>query len=134
MSLNPLAPVFLPNYQFPSNPPISQCKSAAMILPLAQLFCGVPLQVIPFHSPPINQPITEGILLSPLILPKNPSMQDAEAHQPFPGSSSLLSSPLEHQANCLQAIHNTIQQFNQHLKAENPRPKDITTHCPSTAE
>ena len=30
-----------------------------------------------------------------------------------------MSSPLLHQANCLQAIHKTIQQLNQQLKAEN---------------
>ena len=27
-------------------------------------------------------------------------------------------SPLQHQASCLEATHKTIQQFNQHLKAE----------------
>ena len=39
-------------------------------------------------------------------------------HHPTPGFSTPLSSPLQHQANCLQAIHKTIQQFSQHLKAE----------------
>ena len=29
-----------------------------------------------------------------------------------------MSSPLQHHANCLQTIHKTIQQFNQHLKAK----------------
>ena len=46
----------------------------------------------------------------------SPSKQDAAVHQPPPGS--LLPSPLQHQANCLQAIHKTIQKFNQHLKPE----------------
>ena len=32
----------------------------------------------------------------------------------------LLSSPLLHQANCLHALHKSIQQLNQQLKAENP--------------
>ena len=43
---------------------------------------------------------------------------DATFHQPTPGSSALLPSPLQHQSNCLQAINKTIKQFNQHLKAE----------------
>ena len=43
---------------------------------------------------------------------------NAAAHQPNRESSALLSSPLQHQANCLQSIHKTIQQFNQYLKAE----------------
>ena len=49
---------------------------------------------------------------------KNQSKPDAAVHQPTPGSSALLPSSLQHQAKCLEAIHKTIQQFNQHLKAE----------------
>ena len=51
--------------------------------------------------------------------PTNQSKPNAADHQPTPGSSALLSSPLKHQANCLQAIHKTIQQFNRYLKAKN---------------
>ena len=43
---------------------------------------------------------------------------DAETLQPPPGSSVLLPSPLQHQAQYLQAIDKTIQQFHQHLKTE----------------
>ena len=46
------------------------------------------------------------------------SKPDAAAYQPTPGSSALLPSSLQHQANCLQALHKSIQQFNQHLKTE----------------
>ena len=118
MSLNPLAPAFLPHFQLPSTPPLPMCHSTTMSLSLAQLFCGMPPQLIPSHAPPINQPITNGNFTLPLIQPKNPSKLDAATHRPSPESSSLLSSPLQHPANCLQAIHKTIQQFNQHLKAE----------------
>ena len=78
----------------------------------------MPLQIIPSHAPSINQHITDSTLLLPLLQPTHQSKKDAATHEPPPGSSSLLSSPLQHQANCLQAIHKTIQQFNQHLKAE----------------
>ena len=89
-----------------------------MSLPLAQLFRGMPRQIIPSHAPPINQPITDGTSNLPLIQPKDPSKQDAAAHQPPPGSSSLLPSPLQHQTHCLQAFYKTVQQFHQHLKTE----------------
>ena len=118
MSLNPLAPAFLPQYQSSSDPHISLCNSTAMGLPLAQLFCGMPSQIIPSHAPSISQHITDGTLLLPPLQPITQSKPDAAAHQPTPGSSTLLPSSFQHQANCLQAIHKTIQQFNQHLKAE----------------
>ena len=89
-----------------------------MGLPLAQLTCGMPPQTIPSHAPSINQHITDGTFLLPLLQPTNKSKSDAAVHQPTPGSSALLPSPLQHQANCLQAINKTITQFNQHLKAE----------------
>ena len=117
-SLNPIAPAFLPHYQYPSDPPISQCNPTTMSLPLAQFFCIMPPAIIPSHAPPVTQPITEGTFFLLFIQPKNSSKQNAEVHQPLPGSSSFLSSPLEHQVQCLQAIHKTLQQFNQHLKAE----------------
>ena len=82
MSLNTLAPVFLPHYQSSSDPPISLCNSTTMSLPLAQLFCGMPPQIIPSHAPPINQPITDGTFILPVIQPKILSKQDAEVHQP----------------------------------------------------
>ena len=44
---------------------------------------------------------------------------NAAINQSTPEFPVLLSSPLLHQANCLQAIHKTIQQLNQQLKAEN---------------
>ena len=118
MSLNPLAPAFLPHYQSPSDLPVPLCNFTAMSLPLAQLFCELPSQTNPSQAPSINQHITGGILLLPPLQYTNQSEPDAAASPPTPGSSSSLSSPLQHQAKCLQVIHKTIQQFNQHLKAE----------------
>ena len=114
MSLNPLASAFLPHYQSSSDPPIALCNSTTMSLPLAQLFCGKPSQNIPAHALSLNQHITDGAFLQPT----NQSKPDATFHQPTLRSSALLSSPLQNQANSLQANHKTIQQFNQHLKAE----------------
>ena len=119
MLLNSLAPAFLPHSQSSSDQPISVCNSTTLNLPLAQLFCGMPPQIIPSHAPSINQHVTDGTFLLLLLQPTNQSKLDAAAHQPSAGSSTLLSSPLRHQANCLQAIHKTIQQFNRYLKAEN---------------
>ena len=120
MYLTPFAPAFLPHYQFPSVPPISLCKPTTMSLPLAQIFCGMPPSISPAHAPAITQPITDSLtpIILPLIQSKNPSRQDAEIFQPPPGSSSLLPSSLQKQAQCVQAIHKTIQQFYQHLKAD----------------
>ena len=89
-----------------------------MSLPLAQLFSGVPSQIDPSHAPSTNQHITDSTLLLPLLQLTNQSEPDAAVHQPTPGPSALLPSSFQHQATCLQAIHKTIQQFNQHLKAE----------------
>ena len=114
MSLNPLAPAFLRHYQSSSDPPIALCNSTTMSFPFAQLFCGMPSQNIPSHALSLNQHITDGFFLQPT----NQSKKDATVHKPTPGSSSPLSSPLQHQTNCLQAIHKTLQQFSQHLKAE----------------
>ena len=75
-------------------------------------------QLIQSHAPPTSQAITDGIFMLSFTQPKNPSKQDAKFHQPPPESSSILSSPLQRPANCIQAFHQTIQQFNQHLKAE----------------
>ena len=118
MSLNPLAPAFLPHYQSSSDPPTSLCVTIAMGLPLAQLICGMPPLTIPSHAPSINQHITDGTSLLLLLRPTNQSKSEAAVHQPTPGSSAFLPSSLRHQAKCLQAIHKMIQQFNQHLKAE----------------
>ena len=118
MSLNPLAPAFLPHHQSSSDLPISLGHSTTMSLPLAQLISGMPPQTIPSLAPSINQQLTDSTFLLPLLQPTNQSTPDAAAHQPTPGSSTLLPSSLQHQANCLQAINNSIQQFNQHLKAE----------------
>ena len=118
MSLNPLAPAFLPHYQSSSDPPISLSNPTAMKLLLAQLFCRMPAQTIPSHAPSINQHITDGTFLLPLLQSANQSKQDAAAPPPTLVSSAFLSSTLQRQANCLQAIHKTIQQFNQHLQAK----------------
>ena len=118
MSLNLLAPDFLPEYQSSSDPPISLCNSTTMSLLLAQLICGKPPQTIPSHAPSINQHITDGTFLLPLLQPTSKSKSDAAVHQPTPGSSALLPSPPKHQAKYLQAINKTIKQFNQHLKAQ----------------
>ena len=117
MSLNPLLTAFLPLSQSSSDPPISLCNSTAMSLPLAHLLCGMPSQNILSHVLSINQHISDSTLLVPLLQCSNPSQPDAAAPPPTPGSSAFLSSPLQLQANCLQAFHKTIQQFNQHLKA-----------------
>ena len=115
MSLNPLAPGFLP--QSSSDPPLSSCNSNTMNLPLAQLICGMPPQIVPSQAPSINQHIADNTLLLPLLQPINQYTTDAAAHKPIPGSSTHLPSSLHHQTKCLQAINNSIQQFNQQLKA-----------------
>ena len=89
-----------------------------MSFPLTQLFCGMPPQITPFHAPSTNQHLTDGTFLFPSLQPTNQCRPNAAAHQQTPESSALLFSLLQHQANCLQAIHKTIQQFNQHSKAE----------------
>ena len=91
MSLNPLAPAVLPQYQYSSDGPISLCNSTAMSLPLAQLFCGMPPQTIPSHAPSITQHFSDGTFLLPLLKPTNQSKPDAAVHQPKPGSSAPLS-------------------------------------------
>ena len=118
MSLNPLAPAFLPSYQSFSNPPTSSCNSNTMNLPLAQLICGMPPQITPSHAPSINQHVADNTLLLPLLQPRNQYTKDVAGHKPTPGSSTYPPSSLHHQMKCLQAINNSIQQFNQHLKAE----------------
>ena len=118
MSLNPLAPAFLPSYQSFSNPPTSLCNSKTMNFPLAQLICGMPPPITPSHAPSINQHIADNTLLLPLLQPINQYTKDAAAHKPTPGSSTHPPSSLHHQMKCLQAINNSIQQFNQQLKAE----------------
>ena len=119
MSLNPLAPAFLPQIQSSCDPPISLGNSDTMSFPLAQLICGIPPQITPFHAPSMNQHIPDGTFLLPFLQSTKQSKPNAAAQQPNPESSALLSSPLQHQTNCLQSIHKTIQQLNQQLKAEN---------------
>ena len=86
---------------------------------MALLFCGMPPQYIPPHAPSINQHITDVTFLLPSPQLINQSKPNAAVHQSTPDFSVLLSSPLLRQAMCLQAIHKTIQQLNQQLKAEN---------------
>ena len=118
MSLNPLAPAFLPHHQSSSDPPLSLCHSNTMNLPLAQLPCRMPPQIILSHVPSINQHIADNTLLPPLLQPTTQSQPDAAAHQSTPGPSTSLLSSLQHQSNCLQAITKTIKQFSQHLKVK----------------
>ena len=118
MSLNPLAPAFLPRHQSSSDPPLSLCNSNTMNLPLAQLICGMPPQITPSHAPSINQHIADNTLLLPLLQPINQYTRDAAAHKLTPRLSTHLPPSLQHQTKCLQAINNSIQQFHQHLKAE----------------
>ena len=120
MSLNSLAPAFLPHFQSPFNLPIPLGNSTTMSLPLAQLFCGMPPQISPSHAPSINEHIIDGTFFLLSLQPTNQPKSNVAAHPPIPESSALLSSPLQHQPSCLQAIHKTIQQFNQHLKAKHP--------------
>ena len=127
MSLNPPARAFLPHYQFPCDPHISLCNSTPMSLPLVQISWELPPSITSSPAPPLRQPITDGTFILPLIQPENPSKQAAGTLQPRPGTSSLLPSPLQHQAQCLQAIHKTIQQFRQHLKAEQLHRKALQT-------
>ena len=126
ISLDLFASASLPDYRFPTDPPISLCNSTAMSLPLAQTLCGMPRSIILCQAPPLGQPTTDDTVLV-FIQPRNPSKQDAEALQPTPGSSSLLPSPLQHQPQFLQAIHTTIQQFHQHLKTEQLDRKTLQT-------
>ena len=118
MSLNPLAPAFLPHHQSSSDPPLSLCNSNTMNLPVAQLICGMPPQIIPSHALPINQHIADNTLLLPHLQPMNQYTTEAAAQKPTPGLSTHLPPSLQHQTKCLQAINNSIQQFHQHLKAE----------------
>ena len=88
-----------------------------MCLPLAQLICGMPPQIIPSHAPSFNQHITDGTLLLALLQPTTQSKTDATTHQPTPGSQGLLTNtdhPLVYGRTSSQT--------------------DITTHCPSTAK
>ena len=94
MSLNPLAPAFLPFSQSSSDPPLSLCNSTAMSLLLAQLFCGMPPQTNPFHAPSTNQHLSDGTFLLPPLEPTNQSKPDVAAPPPTNGSSAFLSSPL----------------------------------------
>ena len=122
MSFNPLAPVFLPRYQSSSEPHVSFCNSTTMSLSLAQLICGMPPQIIRSHTLSINQHITDGSFLLPLLQPTNQSKPDAAVRQPTPRSSALLPSSLQHQAICLQAIHKTIW--------DHPKPKQTILQTP----
>ena len=114
MSLNPLAPAFLPRHQSSSDPPFSLCNSNTMNLPLAQLICGMPPRITTSHAPSINQHIADNTLFLPLLQPLNQYTKDAAAYKPTLGSSTPLSSSLHYKMKCLQAINNSIQQFNQH--------------------
>ena len=78
----------------------------------------MPPQIIPSHAHSFNQHITDETFLPSLLQPTNQTKPDAATHQSTPGSSALLSAPLQHHANRPQAIHKTVQQFNQQLKAE----------------
>ena len=89
-----------------------------MNFPLAQLICGMPPPITPSHAPSINQHVADNTPLLPLLQPGNQYTKDVAGHKPTPGSSTHPPSSLHHQMKCLHAINNSIQQFNQHLKAE----------------
>ena len=118
MSLNPLAPASLHQFESSCDPAISLGNSTTVSFPLAQLFCRMPPQISPPHAPSTNQHITDGTFLLPSLQLTSQSKPNAAAHPPNPEPSALLFSPLQHQAICLQSIHKTIQQFNQYLKAK----------------
>ena len=101
-----------------------------MSCPLAHKFCGMPPLITRSHALPLRQHITDDTLILLLIQPKNPAHQDAAAHQPAPRSSPFLPSPLQHQANCLQGNHTTIQQFNQYLQAQHLDRKTLQLIVP----
>ena len=90
-----------------------------MSFSMAQLICRIPPPITPSHAPSVNQHITDGTFLLPSVQLTSQSKPNAAVHQSTPDFSALLSSPLLHQANCLQAIHKTVQQLHQQLKAEN---------------
>ena len=113
-----MAPAFLPQIQSSCDPPIPLGNSDTMSFPLAQLICRLPPQITPFHAPSINQHIPDGTFLLPFLQSTKQSKPIAAAQRPNPETSALLFSPLQHQVNCLQSIHKTIQRFNQNLKAE----------------
>ena len=96
-----------------------------MGLPLAQIFCGKPPSIAPSHALPFGQPTTDDSFILRLIQPRNPPRRNAEAPQARPGTSSDWSLPLQHQAQCLQAIQKTIRQFDQHLKTEQQDRKTL---------
>ena len=118
MSLKPLSPAFFLHYPFPSDPPISLCISTTKIFPLAPLLCVMPPSITPCHVPPIAQPFTDGTFILLLMQSKNSPKQDTVTLQSHPGPSSLLFLSLQHQAPCLQAINETIQQVHIRLKAD----------------
>jgi len=107
MSLNPLAPAFLPLSQSSSDQPPSLCNPV-MSLPLAQLFSGMPPQFTPFPAPAINQHVSDGTFFFPFLQQTSQFQPNAAALQPTSEFSALLSSPLQHQANYLKAIHKTV--------------------------
>ena len=118
MSLNPLAPAFLPQHQSSSGPSVMLDHSYAMNFPLVPLPCGLPPQSIPLLTSSINQQPTDSTLLLPLLQSTNQSTADTIARKPISRSSTLLPSSLQNQTKCLQTINNSLQQFNQHLKEE----------------
>ena len=89
-----------------------------MNLPLAQLICGMPPQIIRSQASSINQHIADNTLLLPLLQQTNQSQPNAAAHQSTLGPSASLPPSLQHQPNCLQAITKTNEQFSQHLNVE----------------
>ena len=92
MSLNPVAPAFLPHHQSSSDPPTSLGHSNTMNLPLAQLMCGMPPHTVPLIALSIHQHLTDSTFILPHLQPTNQSTPDAAAHKPTPGSSTPLPS------------------------------------------
>ena len=78
----------------------------------------MPSQTIPSLAPSIHPHLTDNTLPLPPLKPTNQSKTDAAVHQLISRVSAPLPSSPQHQANCLHAIHKTIQQFSQHFKEE----------------
>ena len=135
MSLNPLAPVFLPHYQPSSDPLISQCSSATMSLPLAQLFCGMPPQIMLFDAPSINQlNITGGTFMLAFTQPKKKHLTGHSSSSTTPRifiSFVFTSRTSGELSTSYSKDYPTVQPS---LEARTPRPRDMTIRCPLTAK
>ena len=114
---------FFPSQSIAIRSSITLRRPSTMNLPLAQIFCGMPSPFVPPPTLHIRQPINDGTDL-PFTLQKNPSIEDPESVQPFPGPSTLFPSSLHPQAQCVHAIQKRIKQLHHQL---NPAHLDRKT-------